>query len=282
MGRRNRCIAPRVHERTNAFRRLLKGYVFAVLLTSALISGACELVQTVSADESTTAKPPKGCVVLLHGMGRTHRSMASMAHFLESAGYRTANIDYPSTDQPIETLAASAVSQGIAACRREAPGTPIHFVTHSLGGILVRYYLSGATVTELGRVVMLSPPNQGSEAAEALRELPFYQWLNGPAGQQLGTGKDSLPLSLGPVDFPLGIITGNENSVFDFWLDDMFPGENDGKVSVARAKVGGMADFLVLPHTHTFIMQEEDVMAQVAFFLKNGRFHHRTRTEDIE
>ena len=240
------------------------------------------MVQTAWADDGVTAKPAKGCVVLLHGLGRTHRSMASMARYLESAGYRTANIDYPSTEHPIETLAASAVAQGIAACRSDAPGAPIHFVTHSLGGILVRYYLGVNEVTELGRVVMLSPPNQGSEAAEALRDLPFYQWFNGPAGQQLGVGKDSLPRSLGPVNFPLGVVMGNESSVFDFWLDDMFPGDNDGKVSVARAKVDGMADFIVLPHTHTFIMQKEDVMDQVLFFLRNGRFHHRTRSEGAE
>ncbi len=255
------------------------GYCCAFLVLSVLIFGSCELVQTVWADEVTTATPPKGCVVLLHGMGRTLRSLAPMASFLESAGYRAANIDYPSTAQPIETLAESAVSRGISTCRRDAPGVPIHVVTHSLGGILVRYYLSRHKVTELGRVVMLSPPNQGSEAAQALRDFPFYRWLNGPAGQQLGIGEDSLPRSPGPVDFPLGIITGNESSIFDFWLSAVFTGENDGKVSVARAKVDGMADFLVLPHTHTFIMQEEDVMQQVAFFLKNARFHHRPRGE---
>lgn len=213
-----------------------------------------------------------GCVVLLHGLGRTHRSMAPMAAFLEAAGYHIANIDYPSTSHAIEALAETAVTEGIASCREAAPGAPIHFVTHSMGGILVRYYLAHRRVPELGRVVMISPPNQGSEAAEALRSLSFYQWLNGPAGQQLGTGAGSLPAALGPVDFPLGIITGNQSGIFDFWLTGIFSGENDGKVSVERAKVAGMTDFIVLSHNHTFIMQQEDVMDQTRFFLKNGRF----------
>ena len=219
-------------------------------------------------------KMTKGCVVLLHGLGRTHRSMAPMAAFLEAAGYHIANIDYPSTSRAIEALAETAVTEGIASCRKAAPGAPIHFVTHSMGGILVRYYLAHRRVPELGRVVMISPPNQGSEAAEALRSLSFYQWLNGPAGQQLGTGAGSLPAALGPVDFPLGIITGNQSGIFDFWLTGIFPGENDGKVSVERAKVAGMTDFVVMGHNHTFIMQQEDVMDQARFFLKNGRFRH--------
>jgi triacylglycerol lipase len=237
--------------------------VFSVFM---LMTALATVQPTASAAESA------GCVVLLHGLARTHQSMAPMAAFLESAAYRTANIDYPSTEKPIGELAV-AVKEGINQCRRDAPGKRIHIVTHSMGGILVRVYLKDNAVPDLGRVVMLSPPNQGSEAAEALRDLPFYRWLNGPAGQQLGTGNDSLPLSLGPVDFPLGIITGSESSVFDFWIAEVFPGENDGKVSVARAKVAGMTDFRVMPHNHTFIMQQEDVMEQVVFFLRNGRFH---------
>ena len=243
-----------------------------------VIAGMGEAADRAFAETPHGGKPTKSCVVLLHGLGRTHRSMGPMAAFLASAGYHTANIDYPSTDDVIEALAEAAVTEGIASCRSAVPGTPIHFVTHSMGGILVRYYLARHRVPELGRVVMISPPNQGSEVAEALRGLPFYRWLNGPAGQQLGTGPGSLPAALGPVDFPLGIITGSESSIFDFWLSGVFTGENDGKVSVARTKVAGMTDFIVVPHSHTFIMQQDDVMAQVRFFLKNGRFRqHATR-----
>lgn len=240
-----------------------------LVFAMAVVMGA-----TAQADATGDAGMRRGkdCVVLLHGLARTNRSMAPMAAFLQAAGYRTVNIDYPSTEKPIETLADTAVTEGVRACREAGTGGAIHFVTHSMGGILVRYALSRHRIENLGRVVMISPPNQGSEAAEALRELTFYKWLNGPAGQQLGTGADSLPLSLGPVAFPLGIITGSESSLFDFWLEGVFPGENDGKVSVARAKVAGMDDFLVMPHNHTYIMQQEDVMDQVRFFLKNGRF----------
>jgi len=119
---------------------------------------------------------------------------------------------------------------------------------------------------------MLSPPNQGSEAADGLRDWELYEWFNGPAGQQLITGPEGVPGQLGPVDYPVGIITGNRQAFFDAWLSDLFPGEHDGKVSVERAKVEGMSDFLVLPYSHPFIMDADPVIAQALHFLRQGRF----------
>ena len=166
------------------------------------------------------------------------------------------------------------VERGLSRCARMQART-IHFVTHSMGGILVRYYLSRHRPENLGRVVMLSPPNQGSEAADHLRHTALYAWFNGPAGQQLVTGPGGLPEQLGPVDFPLGIITGNQHSFFDAWLADVIPGTDDGKVSVERAKVEGMTDFLVLPYSHPFIMNADETIDQTLHFLRVGRFDAR-------
>jgi pimeloyl-ACP methyl ester carboxylesterase len=219
------------------------------------------------------------CVVLLHGLGRTYRSMADMTEALEAAGYATANLNYPSRDYRIEVLANTVLPRGIDQCERQG-ASRIHAVTHSMGGILVRYYLAQHEMEQLARVVMLSPPNQGSEAAEALKDVPLYKWVNGPAGQQLGTGPGSLPVSLGPVHYPVGVITGNRAAFFDTWLAEMIPGESDGKVSVARAKVEGMTDFLVLPYAHPFIMTEPEVITQTLHFLQHGRFEREgVRTE---
>ena len=133
--------------------------------------------------------------------------MELMAWTLEEAGYRVANIDYPSRRYSIEELAPLAVEAGIHACSDDVD--LVHFVTHSLGGILVRYYFADNELDTLGRVVMLGPPNQGSNAADALRGVPGFEWLNGPAGYQLGKGEESIPLMLGPPDFDVGIIAGN-------------------------------------------------------------------------
>ena len=146
----------------------------------------------------------------------------------------------------------------------------VHFVTHSMGGILVRFYLANHRLVNLGRVVMLSPPNQGSETVDKLANMPGFGWLNGPAGQQLGTDENSLPNRLGPADFELGIITGNRS--INLILSTMIPGPDDGKVAVERAKLAGMADFLVVPHSHPFIMKKPLVIEQTQFFLEHGRF----------
>jgi pimeloyl-ACP methyl ester carboxylesterase len=233
--------------------------------------------QTHRSTEPTSA-PRRECVILLHGLGRTFRSMAEMAEALEAAGYLTVNLDYPSRDYRIETLANTAIPEGIGRCA-QAGANRMHFVSHSLGGILVRYYLSHHSVERLGRVVMLSPPNQGSEVADELKDMSLYFWINGPAGQQLGTGPDSVPASLGPVNYPAGIITGNRSAFYDAWLSDMIPGENDGKVAVKRARVEGMADFLVVPYAHSFIMSAPEVIAQTVHFLRHGHFR---KADDLD
>lgn len=229
----------------------------------------------LSANSGTCNRPEESreCVVLLHGLGRTRHSMDHMAEALEAAGYRVLNPDYASREFPVEHLAMQVIPKAVQLCRDEGC-TAIHFVTHSMGGILVRYYLSQERPKELGRTVMLSPPNQGSEVVDYLRDNIFYRWYNGPAGLQLGTDKDGIAARLGPVDYPVGIITGRVHSFFDGWLSEKIPGDDDGKVSVERAKVDGMADFLTVPHPHPFIMDQEDVIDQALYFLQSGRFSH--------
>ncbi len=209
------------------------------------------------------------CVVLLHGLARTAASMEQMAETLTAAGYQVENLDYPSRYASIEQLAASVIPAGATRCSA-AEASPVHFVTHSLGGILVRYYLASNRLQNLGRVVMLGPPNQGSEVADALMDVPGYEALNGPAGRQLGTGPNSIPRRLGPVDFPLGVVAGTQT--INYFLSQLLPNPDDGKVSVASTKVEGMADHISLPFSHPFLMQRDEVIAQVLAFLANGRF----------
>lgn len=246
---------------------------FAAYLAMGLVVLMMALSNGVNIAHADDAAQPESCVVLLHGLARTYRSMESMATALEAAGYRVFNMDYASRQYPIEQLALQVIPEALDQCRSARCST-IHFVTHSMGGILLRYYLSEHAIAEMGRVVMLSPPNQGSEAADYLRDSKLYQWFNGPAGAQLITGPQGITATLGPVDYPVGVITGNEHSFFDWWLSDIIPGEDDGKVSVERAAVSGMTDFLVVPYAHPFIMDEKEVIEQTLHFLKHNRFHH--------
>lgn len=213
----------------------------------------------------------KECVALLHGLGRTHASMSNIADALDTAGYQTINIGYPSRKYPIEQLAFQVIPRIIQQCTKNQC-TQLHFVTHSMGGIILRYYLSRHTIDFLGRVVMIGPPNQGSEIADAMRKSRLFRWYNGPAGQQLCTGANGITSTLGPVDYPVGIIAGNVHSFFDVHWSRIIPGPDDGKVSVESAKVEGMSDFLVVPYAHTFIMNQKEVMAQTIQFLRHGHF----------
>jgi triacylglycerol lipase len=210
------------------------------------------------------------CVVLLHGLMRSSGSMNTMQRELEAAGFLTANIDYPSREHRVEELAGIAVEKGLAACRAYESIDRIHFVTHSLGGILVRQYLSENEIPELGRVVMLGPPNQGSAAVDELEGVPGFDWLNGPAGRQLGKGSESVPLALGPANFELGVIAGNRT--IDPITSSVLENPDDGRVSVEDTKLDGMADFVVVEHSHAFMMRMQRTIELTIEFLRTGSF----------
>lgn len=196
--------------------------------------------------------------------------MEKMQHALGDQGFVTANVQYPSRDYPIEELAPMAVSDGLETCRETADVEYIHFVTHSLGGILVRQYLALHVIPELGRVVMIGPPNQGSDAADKLRGMPGYDWLNGPVGRQLGKGSDSVPLKLGPAEFEVGIIAGDRT--IDPLTSAVLENPDDGRVSVDDTRLEGMTDFAVVNHSHAFMMRMNKTIELTINFLRNGRF----------
>ncbi|MDJ0888050.1 MAG: alpha/beta fold hydrolase [Desulfobacterales bacterium] len=216
------------------------------------------------------------CVILLHGLGRRAASMTPMAKDLRARGFRVYNIAYPSTEAAVETLTADYLEPAVNQSRQD--GCPVvHMVAHSLGAVMIRQYLQTQSLPAGSRIVMLAPPNQGSEVVDTLGPWFFYRWFLGPSGLQLGTGPESLPNRLAPVEGNIGVITGDAS--WNLFLSLMIPGPDDGKVSVESAKLKGMDDFLVLPVTHTFIMQDAEVMAQTAHFLSHGRFDHH-RPED--
>ncbi|MEH6580031.1 MAG: alpha/beta fold hydrolase [Amphritea sp.] len=176
------------------------------------------------------------CVVLLHGLARTSSSMALLESSLENSGYHVVNVDYPSRTLAVKALAEQAVGEGVKRCSAAA-ASPINFVTHSLGGILVRQFYRDRSVDEVKRVVMLGPPNKGSEVVDHLKDLPGFELINGPAGMQLGTQAGDIPNSLGPVKFELGVIAGTRS--INLILSTYLPNPDDGKVSLENTKVAG-------------------------------------------
>jgi len=198
--------------------------------------------------------------------------MAKMAKSLRKNGYNVHNIRYPSTKHSIEELATSVIKRALMQCEK---GTLIHFVTHSLGGILVRQYLSEHTIRNLGNVVMLGPPNQGSEIVDVFQTSAIYRIITGPAGMQLGTKENSILSRLGPADFVLGVIAGSRS--INLILSTFLSKENDGKVSVEKTKLEGMADHITLPIAHPFLMTHSSAIKQTLYFLRHGYFKKHTR-----
>jgi len=208
-------------------------------------------------------------IILLHGLARTSRSMNKAGKLLAAYGYKIVNVGYPSRTADIGTLAQTYIAQALTQCDTQGI-KKIHFLTHSMGGILLRDYLASHAIDKLGRVVMLAPPNQGSEVVDKLRGWRLFYTLNGPAGLQLGTDNNSVPNQLGPVNFQLGVIAGNKT--VNPFLSRLIPDVNDGKVSVSRAQVAGMKDFIVMPYSHAFIMQHEAAIEQALYFIQQGCF----------
>jgi triacylglycerol lipase len=233
-------------------------------LTLILISLAC-----AGASLGSDMGNQSEAVILLHGLGRTDRSMRPLAEDLTKSGFHVYNFRYASTDTEPEAL-IDDLGRQVEDCCTGAP--TLHFVGHSLGGILIRAYLARELPPNIGRVVMLAPPNHGSEIIDMLGESTAFRWALGPTAQQLGTNPESLPNRLPPPAVELGVIagTGTVNPIGSI----VVPNEDDGTVSLASTKLEGMTDFLIVPNSHAFIMRSDDVAMQVVHFLREGRFQH--------
>lgn len=229
------------------------------------------LVMTTSSSAAATSSPraPRECVVLLHGVAMSGWVMQPIARALERDGYRVINLSYPSRRMPLEQLAGDFLPNELE--RRGAFAAPrLHFVTHSMGGIVLRLYLRDGRPANLGRVVMLGPPNHGSPAADRAAQRAWMRGIMGVNLPRLGTGADGIVRTLGPANFEVGIIAGS--SLLNPMFKGDMPGVHDGVVTVESAQLEGMRDFRVVPHSHTVMLWRRTVIDDVCAFLRDGKF----------
>lgn len=232
-----------------------------ILLLAILVQGGC------STNSASSADARQETVVLLHGLGRSTLAMRYLQYRLDEAGFDTVNIGYPSTRLSSGELLA-LLHEKLEACCANRPR--VHFVAHSLGGVLVRALLDEKAFPNLGRVVLLGTPSQGSALVDWLQENPVFRVLAGPTAGELGTGPEALPRRLPPPDYELGVIAGTHslNPVGSWILE----GPDDGIVSVESTRVEGMTDFLLTPADHVMMRYSDQVARAVIRFLRTGSF----------
>lgn len=209
------------------------------------------------------------CVVCLHGLRSSSHVWKKLQKLLAAKGYNVLLVNYPSSKFPVEKLAKEAVGSAIFQCRKEK-NKKIHFVAHSLGSVLVRYYLQENNLPELGRVVMLSPPNNGSELVDRFFNVPIFRSINGPAGMQLGADERGFVKNLEIPDYEFAVLAGSRSIN---WIESCFiPGRDDGRVSVESAKLENMRDFKIIKTNHHFIPFKKETIGLTVNFIKHGTF----------
>jgi len=239
----------------------------AALSLPVLLAGCLAAATPAGPPAARPAAGPPEAVVLLHGLGRSDRAMRSLARRLAAGGFLVHNLRYRSLTRDPDALAEDLDAMLSECC---VDAERVHFVTHSLGGVLLRTYLAEHALPNRGRVVMLAPPNRGSELGDVVARWRILRAALGPTGCQLGTSPASLPNRLPPADFELGVVAGTRSrNPLGSWL---IRDADDGVVSVASTRLDGMADFIALPVSHTAIVRSERAAAQAAHFLRYGRF----------
>lgn len=214
---------------------------------------------------------PLGGVVLLHGHRSMPGSMWRMARALRHVGYATLVARYPSDRANLSEIVDRLAPQ-IERFERSTPG-PLHFVGHSLGGLVIRLHLARRRPAHLGRVVMIGTPNGGSEWADLIAKARLAPLLLGPVGRHLTTSRRvDDEAALGTTDYPVGVIAGDTR--FRRFVPPLLPRPNDGTVAVASTAIAGMADHIVLPVTHAVLPLNTSVIRQTLAFLHDGAFLH--------
>ena len=240
--------------------------LFAVYLT------ASQAQNLLSNDEPENRE----VVVLLHGLARSSAAMWLLHLRLHRAGYHVESVGYSSMSQTPEEIVAD-ISQQIDTCCK-SHDNKIHFVGHSLGGLLIRAYLQEKRPQNMGRVVLIGTPNHGTAMADYFRDK-WWAGVAGPTALALGTDETSFPRSLPDPDYPVGIIAGIGEGQMN---DHILPGADDGLVSVESTKLNGMRDFVVVNASHSMMRYDDAVAMQTIHFLQTGAFERASGSDRPE
>lgn len=235
--------------------------------------------------EEQKLQPMQGkVVVVLHGLVRSRQSMAGLCKYLsEQSDYQIVNMSYASTREPLRRHAASLASV-IDHLGPEV--TEINFVAHSLGNLVIRHYLGDQIASErrrvdarINRMVMLAPPNQGSQFAVKFADNRLFQTIWGTSGLELAKEWDELEKRLATPRGEFGIIAGGRGA--DDGANPLLRGDDDFVVTIEETRLGGASDFSVLPALHSLIMDDPKVREYTLRFLWHGHFIAKDKRQPI-
>lgn len=207
-------------------------------------------------------------VIVVHGFARRARSMNQIATAVHQAGYEVRNIDYDSINQNLNDIKEEVYikfDQYIS----ENPDKKIHFIGHSLGGLLVRAYLAENKLDNLGVVILMGTPNKGTKLVNQYEDKWYFSWL-GPVIPELGVGTSQFLDALQVPDYTVGVIAGSKP--YSRWSAEYLEGDHDGLITVESAKLEGMHDFIEIEVNHSRMKRDPRVIEQVIYFLEHSQF----------
>ncbi len=208
-------------------------------------------------------------VVLVHGILRGSSSMNKIKIEFIRQGFSVTGFDYTKKDGSIEEISDSLHKK-----IKKFPKGKIHFVTHSMGAVIVRSYISKYKPRNIGRVVMIAPPNNGSVYAAVLLHLPFFEKIFGRSGMDIAEGENCIVNSLPVPEFEFGVIAGGTG--YEIGLNPFLKGDNDGTVLLKETIIEGMADFMQIKGQHSFLLFNNEVISESINFIKNGKFQKKS------
>ena len=211
-------------------------------------------------------------VIIIHGFGQNAKGMHSITNGLQEAGYSTCALEYKTVGRSIHAI-KKQIGQQINDCfstfRKE---NKTHFIGHSLGGLMIRSYLSEYPSErhqyKIDKVIMMGTPNNGSPISDSYQEKSIFGLL-GEMSLALGTDEGDFAKSLPEPSYKTGIIAGNKP-----WrlTRKAFNEPNDGLVPVSSTKLPNMDDFIELNVDHASMRTDPIVMNNILTYLTNGRF----------
>ena len=207
-------------------------------------------------------------VIVIHGFARRASSMNTLAYAIHQAGYEVRNVGYNSINQNLNDI-KEEVFEKFNQYISLNPGKKIHFVGHSLGGLLIRAYLEENKLNNLGVVILMGTPNKGTQLVNQYEDKWYFSWL-GPVISELGVDSSQFLEALQDPYYTVGVIAGSKP--YSRRSSDYLEGAHDGLVTVESAKLEGMHDFIELEVNHSIMKRDPRVIEQVIYFLKNSQF----------